>query len=64
MEGQELLETKTHQIWLKDDGDEYLPWKPYVYLDWEYQFAVNMASNLTGKGYDVKLVTSIVTYVI
>lgn len=64
MDGQELLDTKVHQIWLSTDDGPYQPWTAYQYLEHEYEFALQAASYLTNKGYDVKLVTSIVTYVI
>jgi hypothetical protein len=64
MNGQELLDTKTHQIWLKGFDGSYKPWRDYIYLDADYSQALKAASYFTQQGWDVKLVTSIITYVI
>jgi hypothetical protein len=72
MNGQELLDTKIHQIWLKDTRDYresehvYKPWGHYTWPDSEYGYSIALktASYLTQQGYDVKLVTSIVTNVL
>lgn len=60
---QELLDTKTHQLWL-DSGSGYKPWRDYIYLEDEYDLALRAASYYTQKGYRIKLVTSVVTFVL
>lgn len=66
----ELMGVKIHQIWLKETTDHrlsehvYRPWGYYTFLDENYDVALRTCSLFTSKGYDVKLVTLVATYVL